>query len=47
MPEPKKIPCFRGRKQGMEGIVLFNSRNVEYNGKIVNDFKELAEMLKI
>lgn len=31
---------------GMDAI-LFNSRNVEYNGKIVNDFKELAEMLKI
>ena len=31
---------------GMDTI-LFNSRNVEYNGKIVNDFKELAEMLKI
>ena len=31
---------------GMDAI-LFNSRNVEYDGKIVNDFKELAEMLKI
>lgn len=31
---------------GMDAI-LFNSRNVEYDGKIVNDFKELAEFLKI
>ena len=31
---------------GMDAI-LFNSRNVEYDGKIVNNFKELAEFLKI
>lgn len=29
---------------GMENI-LFNSRNVHYGGKIVNDFEELADML--
>lgn len=32
------------QKVGMDAV-LFNSRNVEYEGKSVNDFAELAELI--